>query len=160
MKDSLTRAALGAVLIAAVPAAWSANDGCRPVTGHFEATVVAPGTGHCPPVPGILCTAGRVWGGIQGNYQFVMGGAMPAAAIGGIPTALFYTGTSVVSLQDGSTAVGTDSGAIDLPPGQLGFASLISFGPGGSGGQIRLVGELDPAAGTTAGDYVGRFCGA
>ena len=159
MKGTLYRAALGVAMIACIPAAWSANDGCRPVTGHFEAVIVPPGTGHCPPVPDLLCTAGRVWGGIQGDYQFVMSGASPAAAIGGIPTAIFYAGTSVVALHDGSTAVGTDSGAIDLPPfGQLGFASLISFGPGGAGGQIRLVGSLNPEAGTTAGDYVGRFC--
>ena len=155
MKRTLQRAALGAVLVSSIPA-WAAD--CRPVTGHFEATIVAPGTGHCPPVPGILCTAGRVWGGIQGTYQFVMSGAVPAATVGGIPTALFYTGQSVVTLKDGSTVTGTDSGALDPPPGQLGFASLISFTAGGTG-QIRLQGMLDPAAGTTAGDYVGTFCG-
>jgi hypothetical protein len=28
----------------------------------------------------------------------------------------------------------------------------------GASGQIRLRGEFDPAAGTTAGDYLGTFC--
>ncbi|HET7730717.1 MAG TPA: hypothetical protein VFK48_11855 [Usitatibacter sp.] len=159
MQSKLKHTALVAAMIASIPSAWASADGCRPVTGHFEAVIVAPGTGHCPAIPNLLCTAGRVWGGIQGDYRFVMSGAIPAAVIGGIPTAIFYTGTSVVSLHDGTTAVGTDSGAIDPPPGQLGFASLISFGAGGSGGQIRITGAIDPASGTTAGDYVGRYCG-
>jgi hypothetical protein len=156
MKQSYACGALAAVLASSI--CVLAAD-CRPVNGHFEANVVAPGTGHCPPVPGIFCTAGRVWGGIQGDYKFVMSGATPAATIGGIPTALFFAGQSVVSLQDGSIVDGTDSGTLDLPPGQLGFASLISFTSGGSG-QIRLRGQFDPVAGITAGDYVGSFCGA
>jgi hypothetical protein len=158
MKRTSIRVALAAAFIACIPTAWAANDGCRPVNGHFEAVIVPPGEGHCPLIRDLLCTAGRVWGGIQGDYQFVMSGAEPAAALRGIPTALFYTGVSTVSLHDGSTAVGIDSGVIDPPPGQLGFASLISFGKGGSQGQIRLMGQLDAAAGTTAGEYVGQFC--
>ena len=157
MKRTFLRAALGAALASSFVPLVAAD--CRPATGHFEAVVVAPGSGHCPPVPGVFCTAGRVWGGIQGNYQFVMSGAVPAATIGGIPTALFFAGQSTVFLKDGGTVTGTDSGTLDLPPGQLGFASLITFTSGGSG-QVRLRGEFDPAAGTTAGDYVGTFCGA
>ena len=135
----------------------NANDGCKPVNGHFLASVVPPGVGHCPNFPGVFCTAGRVWGGIQGDYQFVMSGVVPAATIGGIPTALFFTGKSNILLQDGSTVLGTDSGTLDLPPGQGGFASLITFDVGASG-QIRLRGEFDPVAGTTSGDYVGVAC--
>jgi hypothetical protein len=139
-----------------MPAAY-AQDGCKPVNGRFEASVVPPGVGHCPNVPGILCTAGRVWGGIQGDYQFVVSGVVPAATIGGIPTAIFFAGQSTIQLHNGGTVVGTDSGTLDVPPGQGGFASLITFDAGGSG-QIRLRGQFDPAAGTTAGDYVGAFC--
>jgi hypothetical protein len=134
----------------------AAGQRCAPVTGHFEATVVPAGTGHCP-AGAPFCTAGRVWGGIQGNYQFVMSGAIPSATIGGTPTVLFFAGTSVVSLRSGGTATGTDTGAIDLPPGAGGFASLITFTAGGSG-QIRLNGEFDATNGTTSGDYVGTFC--
>jgi hypothetical protein len=59
--------------------------------------------------------------------------------------------------------VGTDTGAIDLPPGQGGFASLITFtggtgGMSGATGQIRLRGEFDVASGTTSGDYLGSLC--
>jgi hypothetical protein len=134
----------------------AADQQCKPVTGHFEAVVVPAGTGHCP-AGAPFCTAGRVWGGIQGSYQFVMSGATPAAAIGGTPTVLFFAGTSVVSLQDGSVTTGTDTGSIDLPPGAGGFASLITFNTGGTG-QIRLRGEFAAAAGTTSGDYNGTFC--
>lgn len=159
MKRTIIRAAIAAALVACIPHAWAANDGCRPVNGHFQATIVPPGEGHCPNVRDLLCTAGRVWGGIQGDYEFVMSGALPAAELRGIGTALFYTGVSIVSLNDGSTLVGIDSGVLDPPPeGQLGFASLISFGKGGSQGQIRLMGEIDPKAGTTAGDYRGTIC--
>jgi len=75
-----------------------------------------------------------------------------------------FTGHSVVTLNSGDVVLGTDTGAIDLPPGQGGFASLITFQPGGTGstanatGQIRLRGEFDPIAGTTSGDYLGTIC--
>ena len=131
---------------------------CKPVNGRFEAVIVAPGTGHCPAVAGALCTAGRVWGGINGTYQFIATGAIPAATIAGIPTALFYTGQSTISLQDGSTVVGTDSGALDPPPaGQRGFASLISFNTGATG-QIRLIGQFTTNGAGTEGEYEGSLC--
>jgi hypothetical protein len=137
---------------------------CRPVNGHFEAVLVPPGQGNCPPAPGAFCTAGRVWGGIQGNYQFVMTGAMPTAAIGGTPSALFFTGKSTIFLKAGDVMLGTDTGTLDPPPGgQGGFASLITFTGGtgaalGATGQIRLRGQLDSSEGTTSGDYLGTLC--
>jgi len=67
-----------------------AAQSCKPVVGHFEALVVPPGKGHCPSDPTAFCTAGRVWGGIQGNYQFVMTDATPSVLIGGVPTILFF----------------------------------------------------------------------
>lgn len=152
-RSSLLAITIATVLVAA--GAQAAQD-CQPVNGHFLASVVPPGVGHCPDVPGAFCTAGRVWGGINGNYQFVMTGAISAAAANGIPTALFFGGQSTIFMHDGSTVHGTDSGTIDIF-GQNGFASLISFTAGGAG-QIRLRGEFNPAADTTSGDYVGRFC--
>lgn len=149
-------AAGAALLVAVVPAA-RADTGCKPVEGHFLANVVPQGVGHCPDVPGVFCTAGRVWGGIQGDYQFVMSGAIPAATIGGIANAIFFAGHSTIAMQDGSTIQATDSGTLDLPPGQGGFASLITF-DAGAAGQIRLRGYFDPVAGTTSGDYLGAFC--
>ena len=156
MKVAIRIAAL-TLLSSAVPLAVAAPD-CKPVNGHFAAVIVPPGTGHCPPVAGALCTAGRVWGGINGHYQFVLTGAVPAASVGGIATALFYTGQSTIFMHDGSTVVGTDSGALDPPPaGQGGFASLISFNTG-AGGQIRLIGQFTANGAGTEGEYEGRFC--
>jgi hypothetical protein len=104
-----------------------------------------------------------VWGGLQGTYQFVMTGAIPSAAIGGVPTILFFAGKSTVFLKSGDEVLGTDTGSIDLPPGQGGFASLITFDGGtgamiGATGQIRLRGEFNAAVGTTSGDYIGTLC--
>jgi len=153
----------GILLMAAAASPLIAEQACKPVAGHFEALLVPPGQGHCPSDPTAFCTAGRVWGGIQGNYQFVMTGTFPSAAIGGVPTVLFFTGRSTIFLNSSDQLLGTDTGSIDLPPGLGGFASLITFN-GGSGamaaatGQIRLRGEFNPAAGTTSGDYIGTLC--
>ncbi len=153
--------AISAVPLNALPA--GAEQNCQPVVGHFEAHVVPPGQGHCPNVAGAFCTAGSVWGGLKGTYEFVMTNAMPSAAIGGVPTILFFTGTSDVTLKTGDHVMGTDTGSIDLPPGLGGFASLITFTGGtgemsGATGQIRLRGEFDAVEGTTSGDYIGSLC--
>jgi hypothetical protein len=148
---------LAATMVFSVPA--FAEQQCKPVVGSFEAHVVLDGCTS----PAGLCTAGRVWGGIQGNYAFTMTNAIPNGEPT-VPTVLFFTGHSVVTLKSGDVVLGTDTGAIDLPPGQGGFASLITFHPGGSGstanatGQIRLRGDFDPVAGTTSGDYLGTIC--
>ena len=159
-----TSTLLACVTILLLVAPVYADQNCKPVDGHFEALVVPPGQGHCPPVAGLLCTAGRVWGGIQGNYQFIATGFIPSVATGGgVPTVFFFTGKSTILLNSDDQLLGTDTGSIDLPPGLGGFASLITFG-GGTGamstatGQIRLRGEFSAAAGTTAGDYVGTLC--
>ena len=138
------------------------NQNCKTVVGHFEAHVVTPGQGHCPDTAP-FCTAGRVWGGIQGNYQFVMTGAFPSVLIGGVSTILFFTGKSTIFLKSGDQLLGTDTGSIDLPPGQGGFASLITFDGGtghmsGATGQIKLRGDFDAEAATTSGDYLGTLC--
>lgn len=136
-----------------------ADQQCKPIVGSFEAHVVVE---ECASPVG-LCTAGRVWGGIQGTYAFTMTNAFPNGEPT-VPTILFFTGHSVVTLNSGDLVLGTDTGAIDLPPGQGGFASLITFHSGGTGatanatGQIRLRGEFDPVAGTTSGDYFGTIC--
>ncbi len=160
MLSCLVAALWSAILI---PAPVFGNQNCRPVVGHFEANVVPPGVGHCPSDPTAFCTAGRVRGGIRGSYQFVMTGAYPSVQIGGVPTILFFTGRSTIFLRSGDQLIGTDTGSIDLPPGQGGFASLITFDGGtgdmsGATGQIRLRGEFDAAEATTSGDYVGKLC--
>ena len=150
----MTRVLLLSLAAAAgIPSIAVANQTCKPVVGHFEARVLPPA--ECA---GILCTGGRVWGGIQGTYQFVMTSLQPSV----VPTIMFFSGDSVVSLKSGDTVLGTDTGSIDLGP-NAGFASLITFN-GGTGayaaatGQIRLRGELNQAEGTTTGDYLGTIC--
>ena len=95
----------------------------------------------------------------------------PPAARTGIRAALFlarpaisfFTGHSIITLKSGEKLFGTDTGTLDLPPGDGRFASLITF-TGGIGamanatGQIRLRGELDAVSGTTSGDYIGTVC--
>lgn len=129
---------------------------CKPVVGSFEAVIVPPGQAHCPADPNAFCTAGRVWGGVQGTYRFAMTAAVPSGGFGGVPTIIFFTGRSTVSLKRGGQIVGTDTGSIDLPPGAGGFASLITFDAGG--GQIQLRGNFNAAEATTAGDYIGELC--
>lgn len=149
-------------VVGAAPA--FADQSCKPVVGHFEAFIVPPGTGHCPAIPDAFCTAGRVWGGIQGTYQFAITGAMPAAALGGEPGVLFFVGDSTIFLKSADQLLGKDTGSIDvlLPTSLGGFASLITFHGTGNmtsaSGQIRLRGEFDGGEGTTTGDYIGSLC--
>lgn len=131
-----------------------AEQQCKPVVGHFEAVVVPP-----PECTAPFCSAGRVWGGIQGTYTFAMTTIQPSGAV---PSIMFFTGQSEITLKSGDVLHGTDTGSLDLGP-LGGFASLITF-TGGSGdmagatGQIRLRGQLDMADGTTTGDYIGTLC--
>ena len=150
-------AALGLAFLfaaAAAPRAVVADSSCRPVVGSFEAQIVPP-----PDCTAVFCTAGRVWGGLQGNYAFSM--PTPPQPSGTVPTIFFFTGNSTVTLKNGQVAAGLDTGSLDFGP-DGGFASLITFpdpaNPGATLGQIRLRGQLDPVEGTTSGDYVGTFC--
>jgi len=148
---------VGALMLTVSAAAAGADQNCKPVVGSFEAQVVPhPPAGNCAAV---FCTAGRVWGGIQGRYTFAMTTLQPSGAV---PTIMFFTGQSEITLKSGDVLHGTDTGTLDLGP-LGGFASLITFS-GGTGalqnasGQIRLRGQLDPVDGTTSGDYLGTLC--
>jgi len=153
---SASSAVLGVFLTAAMVVSGAAQQ-CKPVVGSFEAEVQPANT-----CPGPFCTAGRVWGGIQGSYHFTMDKIIPNGEPE-VPTISFFTGHSVITLKSGDQVFGTDTGTLDLPPGHGGFASLITF-TGGTGamanatGQIRLRGEFDAVSGTTSGDYIGTVC--
>jgi len=159
MRLSVIASITSLVLVVAAPA--RAEQSCKPVVGSFEARITAEG---CTAGPGLLCTSGRVWGGIQGNYYFTMASLVPTTAVApptaSVPSIFFFTGNSDVTLKDGGHALGIDTGTLDLPfipGGRGGFASLITFS-GPVTGQIRLRGELDPVSGTTSGDYLGTIC--
>jgi len=148
-----------ASLASIVAAPARADQACKPVVGSFEAHITTEG---CTAGPGLLCTSGRVWGGIQGNYFFTMASLVPTGAVApptaSVPSIFFFTGNSDVTLKDGGHALGIDTGTIDLPfipGGRGGFASLITFS-GPVSGQIRLRGELQ--GDTTSGDYIGTLC--
>ena len=132
----------------------SADQSCKPVVGSFEARVVRP-----PGCLAVFCTEGRVWGGLQGTYQF----AMPTPPIpSGVGAIHFFTGDSDVTTNSGDHVFGKDTGSIDFGP-DGGFASLITFTGGtgalaGTTGQIRLRGQLDQTTFTTSGDYLGTIC--
>lgn len=152
------RPTIFAVMLAMLTAGIAnATQQCKPVVGSFEATFQPADT-----CAGALCTAGRVWGGVQGTYRFTADKFIPNGEPE-VPFIVFFTGHSIISLKSGDQLFGTDTGTIDLPPGRGGFASLITF-TGGTGamanatGQIRLRGELNPAEGTTSGDYIGEVC--
>jgi hypothetical protein len=158
MKQSgkINSAGLGIFLIAAMVVPVTAQQ-CKPLVGSFEAQIQPANT-----CAGVLCTAGNVWGGVQGTYRFTMDKVIPNGEPE-VPTISFFTGHSIITLKSGDQVFGTDTGTIDLPPGHGGFASLITF-TGGTGamanatGQIRLRGEFDPVAGITSGDYIGTVC--
>lgn len=147
-----------ALMLTLSAAAAGADQTCKPVVGSFEAQVVPhPPAGNCAAV---FCTAGRVWGRLQGTYAFTM--PTPPQPSGAVPSIFFFTGDSVITTKSGDVLHGKDTGALDLGP-DGGFASLITF-TGGTGalqnasGQIRLRGQLDPIDGTTSGDYLGTLC--
>jgi len=144
-----------ALAAAAGPGAVIAEQPCKPVAGSFEAHIVPP-----PACAAVFCTAGRVWGGLQGTYEFSM--PAPPQPSGAVPSIVFFTGDSTVTLKSGDIVAGKDTGSLDFGPNG-GFASLITFPdpanpPFGTLGQIRLRGQLDQVNGITSGDYIGTFC--
>ena len=143
---------LFAVISIALSGQAFAQQKCKPVVGNFEAVVVLP-----PACMAAFCTAGRVWGGIQGTYTFAM--TMPPVPSGALPSIFFFTGQSQITTKGNELLFGTDTGTLDLGP-NAGFASLITFTGGtgsmaGATGQIRLRGELGEG---TSGDYIGTLC--
>jgi hypothetical protein len=115
MKRLLALFAAGLGSAAALGAGAAAAPACKPVVGSFQAAAVAPGQGHCP-AAAPFCTAGRVWGGLRGSYQFTMSGLTPSAPLGGVPTIVFFAGNSKVFLDGGSDEVfGVDTGSLDCP---------------------------------------------
>src|SRR5262245_22373726 len=110
MKATVIAAFVAALVVAARPA--RADQTCKPVVGSFEAQVVTEG---CTAVFPLLCTSGRVWGGLQGTYFFTMASAVPSTAVApptaSVASILFFTGNSTVTLKDGTEAHGIDTGS-------------------------------------------------
>ena len=147
---------LAAVLVFTLaPQAPSAGPAakCTNVEGDFVAHVVS--EAPCP--PNGLCTAGELTGGLKGKYEFHITKAPIDAGSPAPATVKFFVGQSTVTLVKGGTLTGIDSGAIDMPPGQGGFASIITW-TNGATGQIRVNGTFDRKANATKGEYEGTVC--
>ena len=69
---TISSAGLRGFLIAATIVVPVAAQRCKPLVGSFEAQVQPADT-----CTGPLCTAGNVWGGIQGKYRFTMDKIIP-----------------------------------------------------------------------------------
>ncbi len=152
--------AVAALVFAVATPTPAAAGACKPLHGHFTSVQVPPPACTSPVA---FCTAGQLWGGLQGTYAFTMETAIPSPAPT-TPGATFYTGTSVVSLDDGGTVIGTDNGVVDLNPfGTHRMVSLITFTSGAGGyegatGYLQLRGEMDLVAGTVSGEFFGEVC--
>ena len=85
------------VVVAGGAARISADQSCKPVVGSFEARVVPP-----PGCLAVFCTEGRVWGGLQGTYQFTMPTPPIYSGFGAIS---FFTGDSDVTRKAATTCL-------------------------------------------------------
>ena len=134
------------------------DDGCSEIKGSFGAMSVP-----VPPClsPVGLCTLGSLKGDLRGSYELVVATSVPTGNPA-TPTVLFFTGTSVVKLKNGSTWTGIDSGALNVaPPGLIGsgsFSTLLTF-TDGVAGWLHIRGVLDLATGEVTGKYNGTVCG-
>lgn len=133
------------------------DDGCEQIQGRFGAMSVP-----VPPCtsPVGLCTMGTLKGGLRGTYELEVATNAPTGNPD-TPTVFFFTGTSVVSLNNGEVWTGTDSGALNLaPPGIIGsgsFSTLLTFTDGVEG-WLHIRGVLDLTTGQVSGNYNGTVC--
>jgi hypothetical protein len=143
----MKRIVLGVVL--ATSLVWSAAAAakeCKPVSGTFEATIVA--------CPAPFCTAGSLTGGLTASYSFVMTSAVQEGPI------LNFTGASTISQTlGGAELYGADTGWINFADGT--FQTTVNIVGGtkqydGASGQLVATGNLTPTG--TAGTYTGEIC--
>lgn len=167
LRKSLT-SSLSVAVLTAVVAAWAqpadasghGRHRCRSLRGHYSSMPVAPPA--CTSPVG-FCTAGDLWGALDGGYSFTMNTAIPANDPT-VPGVTFYTGVSLITLEDGGSLVGTDTGAVDLSPVGTGkMVSLITITDGADGydgvrGYLQLRGTMNFVTGAVTGEYVGEIC--
>ena len=133
------------------------DDGCEEINGSFGAMSVP-----VPPCtsPVGLCTAGTLKGDLRGSYELTVATSVPSGHPQ-TPTVQFFTGTSLVSLNNGQEWTGIDTGALNVaPPGVVGsgsFSTLLTF-TDGVAGWLHIRGVLDLATGQVSGKYNGTVC--
>lgn len=157
MKTLLATLMLAVITAFAQPAAAKS---CKPLHGHFTSMPVPPP--DCTS-PVYFCTAGDLWGGLHGGYAFTMLSAMPSPEPT-TPGVNWFSGVSLITLEDGGSLVGTDNGVVDLNPFGTGkMSSLITITDGADGfegatGYLQLRGELSFVTGGVSGEYFGEVC--
>jgi len=130
-----------------------AEDKCKPVNGHFCSQVV-----DCTSPGALLCTEGRLIGGIQGDYEATITSFIPSGDPT-IPAVQFYIGKSVTHTKNGDLYA-TDAGAFDFSNGDFAALLTITGGTGcfeGASGHLYVFGNSDFATGITTGDYKGEI---
>lgn len=84
---------------------------CRELSGTFSSVTVP----NCPDSPVGLCTQGVLEGELEGDYYFIFESFLPHPTD---PTKTTYTGTSVITTDDGIIYT-DDTGVVDsVPPDQ------------------------------------------
>jgi hypothetical protein len=133
------------------------GDGCDKVKGKFAAMSVP-----VPPCtsPVGVCTHGTLKGGLKGSYDLTVATLIPTPDPA-TPTVFFFSGTSVVTLNNGDVITGIDNGALNLaPPAVIGsgsFSTLLTI-VDGAAGWLHIRGVLDLNTGQVTGHYDGLIC--
>jgi hypothetical protein len=136
---------------------------CRAIEGPFTSNVVP-----VPPCtsPVGLCTHGILEGDLDAIYDFTAQTLQPANDPDH-PNRLVYTGTSVITLDNGSAQmISNDHGFLDMnadPTGPSPFETTVVIASGThrfkhTSGQLVAGGLLTFATGEAVGSYTGELC--
>jgi hypothetical protein len=152
-------AAVTAITILSVQAPALAAAECQPVKGQFQAHFTSAAT-----------ISGTVIGGLQADFDVVLTGQIPLAAVDSVPppaeaaAVVFATGRTEYHAKNGAVLYGVNAVALDSSAAGDGhLTDLITFAGGtgdlvGASGHIVVVGHADFAEGTIAARYSGELC--
>ncbi len=156
IKSLLLSLVFGLVLAVSV---GSAETKCKTVNGHIKSQVVTelPNGDACPSPLG-LCTVGKFFGGIQGDFVFVAEDLVFNPDVDN-PQVQFTTGVITLETKDGGLTL-RDASSVSFGPDGL-FASVqtIAGGTGdleGASGRLRAYGVFQ--GGCVDCDYRGEVC--
>jgi len=149
MRKGLLLALVAGIALVATQAPASDT---KHLTGHLSSQAV---TGPDCTSPVGLCTAGRLIGGIHGEFEFTGTSLTPSST----PGVFFYTGTIVVHTAKGDLTC-TDAGAYSFAPtGEVVDLCTITGGTGelaGATGSIQISGVFTFDGGGDS-DYAARL---
>ena len=155
---SLMAAVIAAMIVSSQAPALAAAE-CRPLKGQFQAHFTSAAT-----------ISGTVIGGLQADFDVVLTGQIPLAAVDSVPpppeaaAVVFVTGRTEYHTAHGDVLYGVNAVALDSSAAGDGhLTDLITFAGGtgdlvGASGHIVVVGHADFAEGTIAATYSGELC--